>query len=316
MNKNPEYNFTKEITSKLSGFKTYLVKLGNAKSTIRQKTNYAGYFLKWSESENLQVEEVRYNDLLNFIDYCKLEGKSKANINFILNSTGNYYTYLKKNNQELINPAINLRIKGVKRKIPSNIISFAELENFYKNYKASSLFDKCNKVILGLLIYQGVNSGALHDLEAENLNLREGKIYIPGNRKRNSRKLELKSFQILDLHEYLNEVRPEILKELSKIKSQYFTKNDIENKLFLSVTGSDNIKNRLYYLFISIRETNPEILNPKQIRTSVIVHWLKNYNLRQVQYMAGHKCVSTTERYLLNNIDSLQSKIEKFHPLK
>ena len=170
--------------------------------------------------------------------------------------------------------------------------------------------------MLGLLIYQGANSGALHDLEAENLNLREGKIYIQGNRKRNSRKLELKSFQILDLYEYLKEVRPKILKELIKTKPHRINKTDIENRLFLSVTGTSCIKNRLRFLFISIRKTNPEILNPKQIRASVIIHWLKNYNLRQVQYMAGHRCVSSTERYQLNNIDSLQSKIEKFHPLR
>ena len=45
-------------------------------------------------------------------------------------------------------------------------------------------------------------------------------------------------------------------------------------------------------------------------------YWLKNNNLRQVQYMAGHKYVSSTERYQLNNLDKLQSKLEKYHPLK
>ncbi len=31
--------------------------------------------------------------------------------------------------------------------------------------------------------------------------------------------------------------------------------------------------------------------------------------------MAGHKYVSSTERYQLNNLDKLQSKLEKHHPL-
>jgi site-specific recombinase XerD len=69
-------------------------------------------------------------------------------------------------------------------------------------------------------------------------------------------------------------------------------------------------------MFNAIRKINPEILHPKQIRASVITYWLKNYNLRQVQYMAGHKYVSSTERYQLNNLDKLQSKLEKYHPLK
>ncbi len=69
-------------------------------------------------------------------------------------------------------------------------------------------------------------------------------------------------------------------------------------------------------MFKSIQKQNPEIHNPKQIRVSVISHWLKDYNLRQVQYMAGHKHVSSTERYQLNNLDKLQNQVEKYHPLK
>ncbi|MCP4311758.1 MAG: integrase [Bacteroidetes bacterium] len=55
----------------------------------------------------------------------------------------------------------------------------------------------------------------------------------------------------------------------------------------------------------------PELQYPKQIRTSVITHWLKEQNLRQMQYMAGHKHVSSTERYQLSKLAGLQSKLEK-----
>ncbi|MBS4013938.1 MAG: integrase [Bacteroidetes bacterium] len=64
-----------------------------------------------------------------------------------------------------------------------------------------------------------------------------------------------------------------------------------------------------------MKKTNPGILNPKQIRLSVISNWLKTHNLRQVQYMAGHKYVSSTERYQENDVSSLQNKLEKCHPL-
>ena len=55
--------------------------------------------------------------------------------------------------------------------------------------------------------------------------------------------------------------------------------------------------------------------SPKQIRANVISWWLKNYNLRQVHYMDGHKYVSSTERYQLNNLDKLQERINKYRPL-
>lgn len=38
---------------------------------------------------------------------------------------------------------------------------------------------------------------------------------------------------------------------------------------------------------------------------SVITNWLQYYNLREVQYMAGHKYVSSTERYRTDNLEDL-----------
>ncbi len=319
MNKKPEYSFNSEIQSKLKDFKTYLQELGNNKNTIRQKSNYTGYFINWLESERLQPEETRYNDLLNFIDYCKLESNSKKHINSKLRSIRNYYEYLKKGNPKIINPAANLNLKGTHKKAISGIIAFEALENLYQTFDTKDNRGKRNKIILGLLIYQGVTTEELKQLEPNHLKLKEGKIYIPGNRRRNSRKLELKPFQILELHEYLTETRTKILNEITEPrptrKPDRINKIQIENQLFISINGSENIKNSLLHLFKAVQKTNPEIQNPKQIRASVITNWLKTYNLRQVQYFAGHKYVSSTERYQLNNLDNLQSKLEKLHPL-
>lgn len=323
MNKKPGYSFNKEIESRLKGFQNHLQELGNGENTVRQKMNYAGCFLKWLESEHLDPEETRYNDLLNFIDYCKIEGKSKKHINSKLRAIRNYFDYL----QSLqtghcpvsINPAANLNLKGIRQKLPANIIDFKELENLYQSYKAETTRTKRNKIILGLLIYQRVTTEELKQLEPDHLKLKEGKIAVPGNRRRNSRTLEFKPFQILELHEYLTEIRPTILKEITAPrparKPTKINHPKIENQLFISINGSENIKNSLLHMFKVIQKLNPEILHPKQIRASVITCWLKNYNLRQVQYMAGHKYVSSTERYKLNNLDSLQSKLEKLHPL-
>lgn len=319
MNKPKPYKFNHEINDKLKGFKTYLQELGNGKETIRQKSNYAGYFLNWLEAENLRTEETRYNDLLNFIDHCNLEGKSKKHINSKLRSIRNYYNYLKTGNPEIINPAINLYLKGVRQKLPSNIISIERLEQLYQEYPTNDTRAKRNRVILGLLVYQGVTTEELKQLEANHVKLRKGKIYVPGNRRRNSRALELKSFQILELHEYLNEIRPQILNEISTPKPAR-KPNQIDmvrlrEQLFISINGSGNIKNSLLHMFRKIRKTNPDILHPKQIRASVISHWLKSYNLREVQYFAGHKHVYSTERYQLNQLDNLQKRLEKLHPL-
>ena len=64
-----------------------------------------------------------------------------------------------------------------------------------------------------------------------------------------------------------------------------------------------------------IKTQNKKFINFQQIRTSIITHWLKQYNLRQVQYMAGHRFISSTERYLANQVEELQLDIDTFHPI-
>lgn len=319
MNRNPAYSFEGEIKSKLEGFKTCLQELGNDKNTIRQKSNYAGYYLRWLESEHLQVTDARYNDLLSFIDYCKLEENTRGHINMKLRSIRNFYEYLKKQDPGIKNPAANLYLKGSCHKIISGTINFKELESLYQDYPAKTLRQKRNKIILGLLIYQGLNTEDLHGLMTENVKLKEGKIHVPGDRRRNSRNLELKPFQVLELHEYLTVIRPLIIKGIENPKParkpDQINRERLRDQLFISINGSENIKNSLWHLFREIKKTNPTIINSIKIRQSVITYWLKTMNLRQVQYMAGHKYVSSTERYQTNNLENLQSKLEKCHPL-
>lgn len=69
-------------------------------------------------------------------------------------------------------------------------------------------------------------------------------------------------------------------------------------------------------MFRRLKRIYPEIKNAQQIRQSVITHWLKTNNLREVQYMAGHRWVSSTERYQQNNLEDLQKEINRYHPLR
>lgn len=64
-----------------------------------------------------------------------------------------------------------------------------------------------------------------------------------------------------------------------------------------------------------LRKINASVKNFDQIRASVITHWVKIYNLRKAQHMAGHRYVSSTEDYKQQVLDELQSDVKKFHPL-
>jgi len=302
MNRNPEYIFNQAIQNRLKSFKSYLQELGHDTNTIRQKMNYTGYFMKWLENEKLDITETKYNDLLVFIDHCRNTGKSKKHINSFLRAIRNYYEHLKQTDETLINPATNLYLRGERHKLPHDILTIETLESLYNSYPVIDNRTRRNKTMLGMFIYQGITTGELMNLQTNHVKLQEGKIYVPASKQSNSRNLELKPFQVLDLYEYINHIRPELIKEST-------------DQLFISMEGNRNIKNSVHHLFRALKRINPDIKNVKQIRASVITNWLKHYNLRQVQYFAGHRYVSSTERYQLNNLEGLKNEIDKYHPL-
>lgn len=74
---------------------------------------------------------------------------------------------------------------------------------------------------------------------------------------------------------------------------------------------------RIDFLMKQLRKSNPKLKNADQIRASVIVKWLKQYNLREVQYLAGHRFISSTEAYRQSDVQQeITEKVNKYHPLE
>src|SRR5690554_228079 len=117
--------------------------------------------------------------------------------------------------------------------------------------------------------------------------------------------LKLEATQIMDLMEYQLQIRDELLALTGKQTNTYF----------VSTGTSDRLSNIMQKLVKKLHNQHPKVTTIQQIRTSVITHWLKHYNLREVQYMAGHRYVSTTEGYLVNDLEDLSEEIGKFHPM-
>jgi hypothetical protein len=75
-----------------------------------------------------------------------------------------------------------------------------------------------------------------------------------------------------------------------------------------------NIYNTLTGLIQELQGINPVIRNAWHIRGSVILHWLTLHNKRQVQYMAGHRYISSTEKYAAQEMGNLTDQLAKHHP--
>ncbi len=258
-----------------------------------------------AEGENIPVHEIKYSDLLAYMKSLIRKGNKKRTVNHIMGALTHLYESLKQRGMVKTNPAETLRIKNVIRRIPHELFSEKELNNIYENFPEERLQDKRNKIISGLIIYQGLTPRSLEALEEKHINLEKGKIYVPQTGRNNERIIELKVFQLIKMHNYINEVRPELLK-ISKKES---------DKLFITLGRSSELNNCLIDLRKTLKRISPKFKYLKQIRASLITNLLKTGNVREIQYFAGHRYASSTERYLINNIEDLKKQTEKFHPL-
>jgi site-specific recombinase XerD len=296
-------------------FTTYLQLKGYSSKSITTIEKKAGYFKAWCAKENITDEaEISHNDIIAYIKHCTDKGITNKTAANYLSHVKTYYDYLVKVDIAKGNPCSNIIIKGIKKRALYDIIPFEQLEKLYHGYTITAVeaghecIRKRNKVMLGLLVYQGLQSEELMKLEVQDLQLREGRITIHAGRKSASRIMKPEAHQVYELMDYLSDTRKGLLHQAGK------TPKDTTLLFITADKGMAINSNTLTILIKHLRSQNGKVTSLNQIRASVIVHWLKLYNLRKVQYLAGHKYISSTEAYKSNNLEDLKEDISKYHP--
>lgn len=308
-------------------FISYLQSKNLAPSSVAHYVRELALFLAWIDKEEIQVNKP---DVLKYLEYLKnkrnLENISRSRV---LNSLNHYFTFLHQQEQITENPCLLLKIRGTQKTSLYRTFSPEELQTLYDNFyllfvrdydhshipknqrRQSSLSKQRNAVILNILINQGTTTKEIDKILLKDLDLMNATLKIRGGLKSNERILQLEATQIGVLMNYLQNIRPKL--------EEYHTKES--EKLFLTLpeyskqrTDSPNLMHVFKPLVKQLKSIEPNFLSFKQLRASVLTNWLKNQSLRKVQYLAGHRYISSTEKYLSNNLDGLINDIDKLHP--
>jgi len=289
----------------LRNFYKHLLQKGYSKEIAQYNSCNAYYYQQWLATKKLQLEKATYNHLMDYIGYLQNKQQKKAvMVNKHLRSVDLYYNYL-----QLPNMATNVRVRGSKTHLRL-FLTQEELNILYTNYhtKITTYFKYSNKLLLSLCMYQALELKELQLLKLADLDLEKGTLYIgSGKHYKNSRTVTLKSHQILPLHNYITQHRNPQNKE--------------SEALFLPQSiHKTSIAKQLKYINRELLKGCETLEIPyqslRQLRQSCIVLWIKNYGLRQAQYLSGHKGIYSIERYRQQDIEDLSKQIELFHPLQ
>jgi integrase/recombinase XerD len=274
-------------------------------------------FLKWCKQERYDVEQITYDQCMKYVEYLQnkrtKKGKSLADksIKQEMGVIKLYFNYLVNDDIRYLNPLESYIYFIDGKTYEHDFLNLEELDELYTCFPTLDISPpKCkfvairDKVVIGLAVYQGLDAKSIKALKVEHVDLSNGKIYIPGTIGSNSRKLSLKSCQILILMNYLQIDREELQIKIDNYSEALFPMN------------SDRMSCILSPLFKKLRTIYSKVKCLKQIRASVITLWVKQYGLRKAQKMAGHRYISSTELYDEKDSETLKRATVDFHPIQ
>ena len=288
-------------------FREYLERAGLAKSNYRRMELLAEGWLAWLKRRNLSLETTTYADLLDYVGHLQKQDKSRYVINRTLQTISHYYRF-----RELPDVAFNVRLRGVTQTVVGKLLTAEQLGKLYDNFEVAEdkgYYHHSDKLILGLMIFQGLEMGELERLELNDLDLEKGVVKVPAGRFRMPRTVPLEGRQILPWRRFVDDIRPGLLTEPSDklLAPQADKRQRLHHQL---KRLSKRVKAQAKpILDIELRKLN-------QLRQSRIAIWVASYGLRRAQYLSGLRQLLSVERYQKQQLEDLQKQIGEHHPLK
>ena len=253
-------------------------------------------------------ERARYQDIIRYLNEQRKTQKP-ASLNRILQSIKKYYNYLLAIGKRTDHPAQSIQIKDEHSKgYAKKLLTAEQLQALWQHVLARKsryqLLKNRNISMLGLLLYQGLTAGEIKRLRPENIDLQAARVHVPSSPRLNARQLRLEAPQILPLYQYLDQDRPKLL-------------NSPQSSLFINKLGQPESGETLGYLLKTARpQFKPLTFNPKTVRMSVLASKFKaGWSLLQVQYFAGHRYPSSTQRYQQSDLEALENSLATYHLL-
>jgi len=250
-----------------------------------------------------------FADIVAYVGVLRQRYDNAATLNRILCSIKAYYSWLVASGQRSDDPAraVYLRDQRSRDVQLQDLFTAQELETLLQRKERYTALSYRNKVLMSLLVYQGLRPAEITGLRTTDIDLDAGTVHTEGTATTNGRTLSLKPNQVLLFYAYMQEVRPMLLKGKATdvfmlgLRGTPMTADDI-TKHVLRIYG---------------KEFMPRPVSAVTIRQSVITNLLKaGHPLHLVQKFAGHKYPSSTERYRQSEVETLQSAVMQYHPMQ
>ena len=296
----------------LQRFNSWQAEKNYAETTISARDVYLRYFLLWCEERGLQrpqditkpiIERYqRYMFLYRKEDGQPLTVRSQHTRVTPIRA---FFKWLARQNYILYNPASDLELPRMERRLPKHVLSIKEAESILAMPDLGTATGIRDRAILETLYSTGMRRMELIGLHMHDIDPDRGTIMIRQGKGKKDRMIPIGERALAWISKYRDDVRPELAIGTD------------DGTLFLTSWGEKFTPNRLTQLvrdYVNAANTG-KTGSCHLFRHTMATLMLENgADIRFIQAMLGHADLSTTQIYTQVSIRKLKDIHTATHP--
>lgn len=277
---------------------------GLSENTLEAYTEDLRKYLDFLSADGKDFRAVGESDLQQFMAMLTDVGIQPRSVARIMSGVRSFYRFLFVEKEIVQDPTELLESPKIGRRLPE-VLTVGEIDAMIAAIDLSTAEGHRNRAILEMLYSCGLRVSELCGLKLSNLFLEEGFIKVEGKGGK----------------ERLVPISKRAVKELELWfvdRNQISIKPGSEDYLFLSLRRGTPLSRITVFYWVKELAAAAGItknISPHTFRHSFATHLLTGgANLRAIQAMLGHECISTTEIYTHVDRSRLREEILSHHP--
>lgn len=259
-------------------------------------------FERYLEINDINYTKVTEEDIEDYIEYVKKEGKKSSTISRNLATLRSFYQFLMRNKKVKIDPTLGLQAPKIEKRVPS-VLTSEEVELLLEQPKDVDLKGTRDKAMLEFAYATGMKVTEIIDLDVSDVHFEDSTVRCSNGRK--TRIIPLGTLAEKALKEYIEEARPIMVKD------------EKTEALFVNVNGA-RLTRQGFWKIVKYYKEQAHIdkdITPHVLRHSFATHLLQNgADLKSIQEMLGHSDISSTQVYAQFQGPEIKAIYQKAHP--
>lgn len=273
-----------------------------SEKTIESYMNDLYKFYIYISKNNLNIDNMKRGDIINYIKYLKNEHLQSSTINHNISVVKSFYKFLVITKNFKSNPS-DLIDTPKKNKILPKVLSVSEVDKLL-DIDLVNEYSYRNKAMLECMYATGTRVSELVSIKVNDIDFDSCLLKVMGKGAK-ERIIPLSDNAIFYIKKYLTEYRVKLLKNNN---TEYLFLNNLGKKIsrqsFFKMVKNEAIKKNI--------KTN---FSPHTLRHSFATHLLDGgADIVSIKELLGHSSLATTQIYTHISDKKLSDDYKKFHP--